>query len=356
MKILTIENKAAKVRLDDQVDEYSRKQLMAEIAKTYGCANIGNVAEFGEITNAVDNAIDTLEIEINSPGGSVFDGYLIFNEIKALRARGVVVTATINPLAASMGSVIAMAADTVRIVPNGTMMIHDAQMFTGGNAKQLSKMAKVLDDISNEIAGIYAAKTGKTVDEMRALMLDETWLTADESVALGLADAIFDIGAASNTLPPMKLLDRLTNPAADEAVAEITALKNQLASIETDHATELADMTAKLDTANAALEDAMAWKVARDEATAKVEALEAAVVTHAAALKAAEESAASKAIEIAAAAGITAPLEIEGGDTAPSDHITAMSKMNPVERAKYFRANKKAIMADMQKTSTLTTI
>jgi hypothetical protein len=273
-----------------------------------------------------------------------------------LRARGVVVTATINPLAASMGSVIAMAADTVRIVPNGTMMIHDAQMFTGGNAKQLSKMAKVLDDISNEIAGIYAAKTGKTVDEMRALMLDETWLTADESVALGLADAIFDIGAASNTLPPMKLLDRLTNPAADEAVAEITALKNQLASIETDHATELADMTAKLDTANAALEDAMAWKVARDEATAKVEALEAAVVTHAAALKAAEESAASKAIEIAAAAGITAPLEIEGGDTAPSDHITAMSKMNPVERAKYFRANKKAIMADMQKTSTLTTI
>lgn len=116
MKILTIENKAAKVRLDDQVDEYSRKQLMAEIAKTYGCANIGNVAEFGEITNAVDNAIDTLEIEINSPGGSVFDGYLIFNEIKALRARGVVVTATINPLAASMGSVIAMAADTVRIV------------------------------------------------------------------------------------------------------------------------------------------------------------------------------------------------------------------------------------------------
>jgi ATP-dependent protease ClpP protease subunit len=344
MKILTIENKAAKVKLDDTVDEYSRKQLMQEIAKTYGSANIGNVAEFGEITNAVDNAIDTLEVEINSPGGSVFDGYLIFNEIKALRARGVVVTATINPLAASMGSVIAMAADTVRIVQNGRMMIHDASMVTRGDAKHLAKMAVFLEGISNEIAGIYAFKTGKTVEEMRALMLDETWLTAAESVELGLADAIFDIGKAEATMPPMKLLDRLTNPAADEAVAKITDLESQIVTMETDHAAKVADLSAKLETAESALQDAMAWKVARDEATAKVEALETAAATHAAALKAAEESAAAKAVENCASAGIEKPLEIEGGQNTPETKTMtreAFTALKPFEQAAFCKAGGK---------------
>lgn len=349
MKILQIENKAAKVRLDDQVDEYSRKQLMGEIAKTYGSANFGNVAEFGEITNSADNAIDTLEIEINSPGGSVFDGYLIFNEIKTLRARGVHVTATINPLAASMGSVIAMAADTVRIVPNGTMMIHDAAMFTAGNSKQLAKMAKVLDDISNEIAGIYAAKTGKTVEEMRALMLDETWLTADESVELGLADSKFDFGAADSIMPPMSLLNRLTNPATDEAIERIAALELQLSTAETDSTAAITALTEKLTTAEAALQDAMAWKVGLTESQAKVAELETTAAAHAAELEAAKESAAAQAVEIAAAAGISAPLAIEGEETAHESHLDAMTKMAPVDRAKYFRENKKSIMAEFRK-------
>jgi hypothetical protein len=145
-----------------------------------------------------------------------------------------------------------------------------------------------------------------------------------------------------------------------------TAFKAKIAELETENAA----LTAQLATSNSRLEEltganeriieleteATAAQEAATAAAAQISTLEAAAATHAAALKAAEESAAAKAIEIAAAAGITAPLEIEGGDTAPSDHITAMSKMNPVERAKYFRANKKAIMADMQKTSTLTTI
>lgn len=344
MKILTIENKAAKVRLDDQVDEYSRKQLMQEIAKTYGCANIGNVAEFGEITNAVDNAIDTLEVEINSPGGSVFDGYLIFNEIKALRARGVVVTATINPLAASMGSVIAMAADTVRIVPNGRMMIHDASMGVRGTAKELANAAKLLEGLSSEIAGIYAAKTNKSVEEMRALMLDETWLDAKASVELGLADAIFDFGKAEATMPPMSLLNRLTNPAADEAIAKITDLESQIVTMEADHAAQVTDLTAQLETANAALEDAMAWKVAKDDAEAKVTALESAAADHAAALKAAEESAAAKAIEICASAGIEKPLEIEGGQNTPEAKTMtreAFTALKPFEQAAFCKAGGK---------------
>ncbi len=330
MKLIKIENKAAKVKLDDQVDEWSRKQLMQEIAQTYGSANAGNVAKFGEITNVADNAIDTLDIEINSPGGSVYDGFLIHNEILALRARGVVVTATINPLAASMGSVIAMACDSCRIVPNGQMMIHEAAMYTGGNAADLARMSAVLESISCAISEIYASKTGMTPEECRAMMKDETWMDAKKCVALGFADAIFDIrkpgckmesAVATNTQEAMSFLARLTNPSADESIAEIAALKAQISEIEGTHATELAAMKARVDEAEEALKEAaeseaekaeIAKKLAetqaeKSEVEKKLSESEAETAT-------AKASAAALAVEIAGAAGITKPLDIEGGN------------------------------------------
>jgi ATP-dependent protease ClpP protease subunit len=366
MKILKIENKAAKVKLDDTVDEYSRKILQDEIAKTYGSANAGNVAAFGEITNCAQNAVDTLEIEINSPGGSVFDGYLIYNELLALRARGVYVTATINVLAASMGSVIAMAADTVRIVKNGTMMIHDASIYAGGKAKDLARMAKVLDGLSNEIAAIYAAKTGKTTEEMRALMLDETWLTASESVAIGLADSIFDIRTAQDTMsavietePPnsMKYLDRLTNPAAPEALERITALEASITSLETDHAATLAERdtviaahAATIATAETALAEVPAIRSEVATLTATNATLTATIATnaatisaHAAELEAARANASAEAVAIAAAVGITKPLAVEGGSDDAKKTVTRaqLNNMKPFEVSAFFKSGGK---------------
>ncbi|NBW19565.1 MAG: hypothetical protein EBR82_67485, partial [Caulobacteraceae bacterium] len=76
MKFLTIENKAASLTLDEQIDEYSRRQLMSEIDYAFNIVD----AE-GRFTNSAETAVDTLNIDIHSPGGSVFDGYLIHSKI-----------------------------------------------------------------------------------------------------------------------------------------------------------------------------------------------------------------------------------------------------------------------------------
>lgn len=314
MKILKIENKAAKVSLDDGIDEYSRKELMREIAKTYGASASGN-AEFSELTACVENEIDTLELYINSPGGSVFDGYCIHNELLALRARGVHVTAKVQ-LAASMASVISMAADDIQMLPNGRMMIHDASIAIRGNAKQLTKAAAMVDGISAEIAAIYSERTGKPAEEMRALMQEETWMDAKQCVALGFANGIFDIRAPKATIANMSLLDRLTNPSAAESIEKIAALENAIAN----HDADIAEFRAKLETAENALQEAAGFKAEVETLTGKLEAAESTVLEFTAKITTlegevitAKASAAQSAVEIAAAAGIEAPLNIEGG-------------------------------------------
>jgi ATP-dependent protease ClpP protease subunit len=314
MKIIKIENKAAKVSLDDQVDEYSRKQLMQEIAKTYGSSAF-NDDQFSALTACVENEIDTLELYVNSPGGSVFDGYVIHNELLALRARGVHVTAKVQ-LAASMASVISMAADDIQMLPNGRMMIHDASIAIRGNAKQLTKAAAMVDGISAEIAAIYSERTGKPAEEMRALMREETWMDAKQCVALGFANGIFDIRASSDTIPNMSLLDRLTNPSSAESIEKIQALENVIAN----HDADIAEFKAKLETAENALQEAAGFKAEVETLTGKLEAAESTLLEFTAKITTlegevitAKASAAQSAVEIAAAAGIEAPLNIEGG-------------------------------------------
>jgi ATP-dependent protease ClpP protease subunit len=102
MKFLEIENKTGKVKLNEVVTRESIGKMIDEIGKLFGATASASGADFGEIMNAAENAVDVLEIEINSPGGSVFDGYTIYQEIQSLKDRGVVVNATITGMAASM--------------------------------------------------------------------------------------------------------------------------------------------------------------------------------------------------------------------------------------------------------------
>ena len=315
MKILQIENKTGKVTLDDTVDEYSRKQLAREMSKVFGAEAFTN-PDFTNLTNDAGNQVDRLEITINSPGGSVFDGLIIVNELKAMSAKGVRTVAIVNVLAASMGSVIAASCDECQIVDNGKMMIHDVSVGVRGTSKDLQRMADLCEGLSNEIAAIYAAKTGKPASEMRALMLDETWMDAAKCVALGFADGIFDNRAPKATMATMSLLDRLTNPSAAESIEKITALEADNATLTANLATAN-ERLAELAGANEriieleATETTLTGKLeiagtAIDGLAAKITELETAVNT-------AKASAAQSAVEIAAAAGIEAPLNIEGG-------------------------------------------
>ena len=130
----------------------------------------------------------TVNLHLNTPGGDVYDGIAIYNSIKDHPAR---FNAYIPGLAASIGTVIAMAADSITVAPHARMMIHDAWMIAAGNAEDFAKHTARLEATSQNIAEIYAERSqGKTADEWRALMKAETWFTDQEAVDAGLADAV----------------------------------------------------------------------------------------------------------------------------------------------------------------------
>lgn len=128
-----------------------------------------------------------MRVRVNSPGGGVFEGVAIAN---ALRAHPAEVTVQIDGLAASIASVIAMAGDRVVIQPQAMVMIHDASGACLGNAADMQEMADLLDKISDNIADAYTQRAGGTRDEWRARMRAESWYTAEEAVAAGLADEV----------------------------------------------------------------------------------------------------------------------------------------------------------------------
>jgi len=128
-----------------------------------------------------------IEIFINSYGGEVFEGTAIYNQLKRHPAHK---TVYIDGFACSIASVIAMAGDEVIMPRNTLMMIHNMWMGAVGNAAQLRKAADDLDTINAAGRQAYLQKAGdKLSEEKLAAMMDaETWLTAEECVALGLAD------------------------------------------------------------------------------------------------------------------------------------------------------------------------
>lgn len=142
----------------------------------------------GEIVRQIkDLDVEQLDLHIHSPGGSAFDGIAIFNAFRNHPAKVVV---TVDGIAASAASVIAMAGDEIIMSPGSQMMIHDAWLLTIGNAAELREDADWLDKQSQNIAGIYAHRAGGKADDWRASMLAETWYTAEEAVAAGLADKV----------------------------------------------------------------------------------------------------------------------------------------------------------------------
>lgn len=128
-----------------------------------------------------------ISLRLNSPGGDVFDGIAIMNALKSHKAE---VTVHIDGLAASIASVIAMAGDHVVMAKNATLMIHDAWTMGIGNSKDLRKTADLLDKTSDNIASIYADRSGTDVEQWRNLMQEETWFSAEEAVEAGLADEV----------------------------------------------------------------------------------------------------------------------------------------------------------------------
>ena len=130
---------------------------------------------------------DSVRVEINSPGGDVFAGLAIYN---GLRNSGKKVNVRVLGLAASAASLVAMAGDTIEMPENSFMMVHNPWGFAMGGADDMRDTADMLDKLGTSLASTYAKRTGKSAEEITALLDAETWMSAAEAVDAGFATAV----------------------------------------------------------------------------------------------------------------------------------------------------------------------
>jgi len=139
-----------------------------------------------------------VNIHINSPGGSVFEGWAIYNAINN-NSKGKIVNTFIEGIAASMASVIALAGDYINMSENSLFMIHNPIGGARGEVKDLEKVIEILNKIKDSIVNIYHKKTGIEADEIKKMMDAETWFTAQEALDAGFIDKITEQLAAAAT-------------------------------------------------------------------------------------------------------------------------------------------------------------
>lgn len=151
--------------------------------------------EFTRELDQLPEGITEIRLLINSPGGEVMEGIAITNALRAHEAR---VVAVVEGIAASSASFIAAAADELVMMQNSELYIHNAWGIVVGDAADLRAVA---DDLENHfdrnIASIYAAKSGDTVEHWLAEMDKDRFLTAEQAVAEGLADRVEGQGDAT---------------------------------------------------------------------------------------------------------------------------------------------------------------
>jgi ATP-dependent protease ClpP protease subunit len=131
--------------------------------------------------------LHSISLMVNSPGGSCFEGLSIYNQLLAHPAR---VTATVTGIAASIASVIIMAADTIYLAKNALMMIHNASTMGAGDAAEFRKLAEILDKVQGSMIQAYRRHSPLSAAKILALCAEETWMDSQEAIANGFATKI----------------------------------------------------------------------------------------------------------------------------------------------------------------------
>ena len=140
--------------------------------------------------------VETLNVRINSPGGSVFEGRAIMAALREFKGKTV---AHVDSLCASAATSVALACDEVVMSDGAFFMIHNAHGFAYGDKTELRHSADTMEKIEGAIVNDYVNKTGKTEEEIRALMDAETWYTANEAKDAGFVDSVTSKSTTKNT-------------------------------------------------------------------------------------------------------------------------------------------------------------
>lgn len=143
-----------------------------------------------DMLKAIPQSVKRVCFDIYSPGGDVWEGNGIVQEIGELSKRCETVARV--QMAASMATLIAVACNKRSIAQNGRFLIHNAWAGVQGDAAEMEKMAKSLRDCEQEAAKFYAERTGGKPEDMLKLMSEERWMMPEETKALGFVQDITD--------------------------------------------------------------------------------------------------------------------------------------------------------------------
>lgn len=149
-----------------------------------GDSFFGDSVSAQSVKDQLDQMQGDLTVRVNSPGGSVFDGFAIYNLLNQREGK---TTVYIDGLAASAASVVAMAGDEIIMADNALMMIHDPWTMMLGSADEMRETADLLDKIKGSIVTTYQSKSSLDADTISDMMTKETWFNAAEAVEHGLA-------------------------------------------------------------------------------------------------------------------------------------------------------------------------
>jgi ATP-dependent Clp protease protease subunit len=181
--------------------------------------------------------IGAINLRLNSPGGDVFDGIAIHN---MLARHPATINVTVDGMAASIASLIAMAGDHVAMPENAMMMVHNPFGFAMGEADDMRAVADALDKIRSGMVTTYAARTKLEPEAIIGIMDAETWLTADEAKVAGFADEViksvkiaarFDLNRFAH--PPKAMLRRRALAAVDpdDLAERLDRIEERLATL-----------------------------------------------------------------------------------------------------------------------------
>ena len=179
----------------------------------------GDIGEYDDNVRSGDIARELLEAEaltgkvdvrINSNGGEVYSGIAIFNALKNSKAD---ITIYVDGIAASMASVIALCGKPVQMSRYARLMLHSVQGGCYGNKDEMKDCIREIEALEDTLCEMYATRMGKDKEEIRAMYFDgkDHWLRADEALALGLIDGIYDADPVPEDSTPEQVFQIFNN-------------------------------------------------------------------------------------------------------------------------------------------------
>lgn len=181
-------------RIVAKVDEaLADLYIYDEIGQSFWNDDAVTAKQFIADLEALPEAVRTIRVHVNSPGGSVFEAVTIANALRDQRKEhGRTVETRVEGLAASAATIITSAGHPVKIADNALLMIHNPSALVMGEATDMREMADALESVRNAIIATYRWISSLTTEALSDLMDAATWMDAQEAVANGLATEVIE--------------------------------------------------------------------------------------------------------------------------------------------------------------------